>query len=109
MIPIRKLSTRLLTIMIALIAAIMFSAHSDDAPFKSFGRSVVKQKVPSSSQTAKASIDFSTAFAVNEAKVSPVNLPLLKYKSWYSDQILASIFTQSVPPYRGPPTVSALI
>jgi hypothetical protein len=104
----KKFLIRLLTIVVAMFATLAFVVHSNDAPFKSFSRSFVKQKILSSSTTPKVKVDLPNAFVVNKTAVLSTNSAPLIYDPLYSDQVPATVSTESVPPYRGPPIISTI-
>jgi hypothetical protein len=90
------------------LATIAFTVHNDDTPFKSFTRSFVKQKISSPGQPSKIKTDISTYFFGNTATTLNDNVVPLRWKSGTLIQNPTLIFTESLPPYRGPPTSTPL-
>lgn len=102
-----KISTQSLAITVAVFAMIVFAFHSDDAPFKSFARSLVKQKITLSNSPIKVKIDFSKPVAVGEASMA-INALFFWCKPGVVERIPQSFFARLGPPYRGPPAPSSL-
>jgi len=99
-----KFKLPLLAAMVAIFAAIAFSVHYDDTPFRSLAHSFVRQGV-SSSQIFNVKSDFSAYFLSNISTILNANLTQLQWKSVTLAQIPALIIAESIPTYRGPPTI----
>jgi hypothetical protein len=89
--------------MVAVLTAIAFSVHCDETPFKSFARSFVKQKISSSGLTSKIKTDFSACFVGNTSKILNLSVVSRRWKSGTLIKNPTLPFTESIPPYRGPP------
>jgi hypothetical protein len=103
-----KSTLPLLAIVVAIFTTIAFTVHCDDTPFKSFARSFVKQKISSSGPTSKIKTDISTYFFGNTSTILNHNVVLFRWKSGTLIQNPTLTFTESIPPYRGPPTSTPL-
>jgi hypothetical protein len=99
-----KFKLPLLAIVVAILTTIAFTVHCDDTPFKSFTRSFVKQKITSLDPTSKIKTDISTDFFGNTSTILNNNVVSSRWKSGSLIQNPTLTFTESIPPYRGPPT-----
>jgi hypothetical protein len=96
-------------IMVAIFTTIAFTVHCDDAAFKSFARSFVKQKISSSGPTSKIKADIPTYFLGNIS--TTLNHNVVSFFRWKSGALIKNpslTFTASMPQYRGPPTAITL-
>jgi len=98
-----KSKLHLVAILVAIITTIAFTVHCDDTKFKSFARSLIKQKVASAGPTYKVKIDPSPCFIGNTSAILNSNIVLSEGNYGNLIQTPTLIFAESIPPYRGPP------
>jgi hypothetical protein len=99
-----KFKLSLLAIMVTIFTTIAFSVHCEDTPFRPFARSFVRQGVSSSNHNFNVKTDLPTYFLGNASTILSASIVQCRWKSENLIQLPTLIFTESIPPYRGPPT-----